>query len=506
MNKQTINTQDASTSLDLKGDQKDDWTIVTPIDASGVFKLPVPSFIRLFTIRRIICTHMSDNNIDLTKDSFLQQISSKLDADTRLNALNIVTQLVNHGIKKYMVSCYHEKKDASLIEIIFNKIILNKFQKEYSQLITHNNTNNNKYQNSVFNTDVLMCKILEYLTFDVINGGDLLNCNLVNSQWLYQVWNPHLISKVNLSDLIKHQYKYNDNCNNNENNNNNININIASMWQRVLNAKDIGLHLDKYNPKITYNNDDISLLQRLSMFKNIESICGTIHSKHISILKALISQCKDKIEKYDVSIMSDKIKNDDEKNVLSPLVLVNANHIATQSEYFYIKWSNKCKKLSLTNFKDICKQWCQYVIDNCDCSSIEILNLIDASFNFINAYVLKKDSDKMLENLAKKFSNLKRLQLVYDNYRSDSYMLLFAKYLLPIIEKNNPIETRYVKCIQDYKAEVIDEYEMSIFEGEIIQVHYRNCDFGEEDWWHGSSMFQQRVCLFMYVLYLSMIV
>ena len=51
------------------------------------------------------------------------------------------------------------------------------------------------------------------------------------------------------------------------------------------------------------------------------------------------------------------------ENSLSPLVLPNAQYISMeQTLYFYIKWSNKCKTLILSDEIKISENWCNYVI------------------------------------------------------------------------------------------------------------------------------------------------
>ena len=57
----------------------------------------------------------------------------------RITATFVLFTLYRYGIKKYMSNWYDEEKDCILIELIFNKIILKKFAKEYHKMITFNN-------------------------------------------------------------------------------------------------------------------------------------------------------------------------------------------------------------------------------------------------------------------------------------------------------------------------------------------------------------------------------
>ena len=51
--------------------------------------------------------------------------------DELTQTCNILFLLPKHGIKKYMSQYYNDKRYSLLIETIFNKVILKKFDKEY---------------------------------------------------------------------------------------------------------------------------------------------------------------------------------------------------------------------------------------------------------------------------------------------------------------------------------------------------------------------------------------
>ena len=86
---------------------------------------------------------------------------------------------------------YNEKEEAYIIEDIFNKIILQKFEKEYDGMnkyeINNEIINNNVYQKLV-NSGDLMTQIFQYLDWGKELDGDLFSCSLVNSHWLFHVW------------------------------------------------------------------------------------------------------------------------------------------------------------------------------------------------------------------------------------------------------------------------------------------------------------------------------
>ena len=90
-----------------------------------------------------------------------------------------------------MEKCYNEKEQATIIEVIFQNIILVKLDKEYQQATSYRDKNQ-QYQCKVFNNNDLMRKIFEYLTFEKGFIGQLYYCSLVNTCWLYHIWNTKL--------------------------------------------------------------------------------------------------------------------------------------------------------------------------------------------------------------------------------------------------------------------------------------------------------------------------
>ena len=179
-------------------------------------KLPMPSFIRLFVIKRTINRYILSNGGK--SDELIKQLSTMLNNSDNKSQENskeryrklsytIMLRLVQLGIKTYMESFYDEKEQGIIIEKIFNQIILAKLAKEYQKTttyITSINDNDDYYQCLVFNTDDLMSCIFQFLSdFDkYIMTYDLVNCSLVNSHWLYQTWNPQSIYFVSLFELI----------------------------------------------------------------------------------------------------------------------------------------------------------------------------------------------------------------------------------------------------------------------------------------------------------------
>ena len=158
------------------------------------------------------------------------------------------------------------------------------------------------------------------------------------------------------------------------------NSSATRAWQRFINVKSIYICV-RYPTQL-------SLMEKLSMLTNAEEIEGLIENeKYISILQTIMQRCKYKIKHYNIYVYKTS-----KENTLSPLTLINAKYISINNSYFYIKWSNKCETLNLCRFKNISLNWCNYVINNCDCSNIKCLYFksrdrfrvydIDVSFSF----------------------------------------------------------------------------------------------------------------------------
>ena len=185
-NEEELETKNSSSNSLDKGESLTDMN-----------KLTVPSFIRLFIIHRILSKKLAkekltDDNIDI--------LLIKLLGDIKRDEKQIVTQLVRFGIKRYMEKNYNEKEQWQSIESFVDKVIFQKFCKEYEQEMTYGNNNNNNndndsdnhndnavYQEMIFNMNDIMSQILQFLDFKYLS-----TCSLVSSHWLYHSWNINL--------------------------------------------------------------------------------------------------------------------------------------------------------------------------------------------------------------------------------------------------------------------------------------------------------------------------
>ena len=392
--------------------------------------IEIPSFIRLFVIRRIIDKHIKNSKNqkkaiatkEIIKDLDLEMASGFKDNEKYQSlARNIVTRLIKYGIKKFMSKDYNEKEQANIIEDIFNKIISKKFGAEYYQMIEYktnsDKTNVHYYQNLLFNSIDLMNQIFQYLEWGIRFDGDLYSCSLVNSHWLYHVWNPNSVYHVDFNEL----FKYYDASSRK----------WTRIWQRLYNVKSVYL---RCNPK--YHKTTVAKINHLSMFGKVEKvnvyIFGTDVNECISAIQPIMSGCnyKDRIKCCRISICPD---NFDSLNFVarSSLRLPKAQCIEIGDLLFYRQWTNECTQLTLSDVCNINTHWCKFVIESCDCSNITKLMLNNVTFdsNSINC------NKVILKQFALKFYNLKTLAIhIYDSVDND--VLLFLQLLKQIISKN----------------------------------------------------------------------
>ena len=449
--------------------QKDDWAY-DERKISNSYNLQVPSFIRLFVIRRIICHYIKDLNTKnrnvknwsfiphkqwLTPFKHEREIlycnpviiddlidTFNYDRKLRMQSKWILINLINFGIREYMDKWYNENKRFSIIEIIFNKLILNKFANEYNTLTTYNvsndNNNNNIYKRQLFNSNDLMCKIFQYLEYQRTFDGDLFNCSLVNSCWLYHSWNVNSVYYVDLNKLIdktlKFEYKNKKDGNNN---------NITRMWQRLIHAKSI--YVSCWHALYLKSPITQLLLNRISLLRKVEKMYINLDSRHnfnnldkAAVLKALISRSRVNIKSLwiKVSFKSNNYKLNINPHaahelMLSPLVLPNATFISVHDLNFYRIWSNKCQRLCLGYMTYINKNWCQFVIKHCNCSGIKNLKLTHISFN-------NNCNESILQQLACKFTSLKKLEISLSNqFDINDNVIFFWQLLKSILVNNN---------------------------------------------------------------------
>lgn len=455
------------------------------IDGMPRKKVNVPIFIQLFIIRRIVAELYFCK--DIVINDLMVEMKSKNNHEKEM-AEQILDKLLTDDIKLYMSEWYNEKQQMKVIEMTFVQII-KKFGNEYRNMMryspyldeddvdaydeksdeidckqksindNYNNikddvANNKKYfyQTILFNMNDVMSLIFEFLTFDAIYEGDLYNCSLVDSHWLYQVYNPNSIYYVELTELIikthkigvnKYHYKHDGRAEY-----------ITRMWQRISKAKAIELDFDKYkyNSNIINNyNTNKLLLANLSLITNVKQIICNIEMKHTAIFKMIVDQSTDSIKHILVSLdRRGTVRNTAAGLPLFPMELINTETIHLCFTYFYLKWSHRLNTLILSGLINMDCRWFEYIDNNCDCSGIKALWLGNVSFlcesnnnKKLNIHNNKNKNEaipthlesRILIKFARKLENLNHLNLSVHKVYSDVFELW--RLLAPTIEKNN---------------------------------------------------------------------
>ena len=393
----------------------EEWSLNVSIPEKYSF----PSFIRLFITKRVLEKYQHTNNKNVNMSDLIELLnSSQKNVSIRSIATKILCQLLVDGIKKFMENDF-EDQHSSIIENNFNQIC-----QEYESVIKYNNDNMND----------LMCLIFQFLDYD---NGELFNCSLVNSHWLYHSYNPNSVYRVNLTKLIQKTLSASKQKTKNDNNDcKNRQFIISSLstsWQHVINARDVTIELN--NDDLDYDdeskndesendenendeNDSVhtskrlvlgedghgdELLKKLCLLGNIENIKCILNEREIGILRAILPKCANKIKRYYVEVNassnSRKFSKDNEvKWILSPLRLINANYIWYNHSYYAIEWSNKCEVLEFDAMEidKVGIEWCQFVTDNCDCSGIKLLHF--DNFSLVLDLTKISNTDKKTEN------------------------------------------------------------------------------------------------------------
>ena len=182
-----------------KVQKKDDWNIGKENNRDeNEMKIETPSFIRLFVIRRVIENYLKNCN-KKEKNAKIEKLANIFSKtpETKSIVFDTITRLINDGIKKYMNKWYNDKTQPTIIEMIFNEIILKEFEKEYHKLVTCVGNEFERNMIVVFNSRDLMSERFKYS-----NYGDIVSCSLVNSHWLYYALNINVYSVDDELDTI----------------------------------------------------------------------------------------------------------------------------------------------------------------------------------------------------------------------------------------------------------------------------------------------------------------
>ena len=137
-------------------------------------KYPIPAFVRIFVINRILRAYVLENVTTNTYEdnviqSLLYHVFPQNNGQDKDEALAILSNLLVLGIKSYMTDMFNLATHPSIIEKIHTELILTKFSQEYVNVSKYtanaddddddDDDDDNKcchtYQCRLFNTDDL---------------------------------------------------------------------------------------------------------------------------------------------------------------------------------------------------------------------------------------------------------------------------------------------------------------------------------------------------------------
>ena len=471
-----------------------------------MYQPQVSNFMRLFILHRILkdLTLVKNNEQMLLPARF--ENCDLINNDEKSTAHKIISSLQNYGIKAYMTDHYNEAHDSKTIDLIFNKIILKHFGKEYHQIISYNNYNNPS--GKVFNTKVLMCLIFQFVFKSTI---DINNICLVSSHWLYHAFdsqsyrffegistyheNTYSLAIVTLMKIVL----LNSNVIANNMHSPNQLERLKSQMQRLYNTQSLTFHFNN-NCNDLINEKFLSYLNR---FNNVEKldIDISLHrniyfathfntyqdQKKTLILQTIVNRCSDKIKTLKIAEPFDKRGDNsktshDRESELPALKLNNLERLWMDKKFFPVIFSNKLKSLTIggvTKYGDdltiLSNEWIRFMIDNCDCTNIKEIKIINVEFdksvfndeykihrhgihfkdatthkhinkqnlrtNHNNNVNTKLEIINSLNSLAQKLINLKKIEFVLSRIRDDSMYLwnIFTSALESIILTNNTL-------------------------------------------------------------------
>ena len=397
-------------------------------------RIKVPSFIRLFVIKRIIDKYIGNTSNIQEKKQMIGKVTNVLaennDAQIKLKAFNVIMRLVNDGIAQYMNKWYHEKEQANIIEMIFKQIILTTFAAQYNKLTTYvTNIDDKKcfYQIMVFNLEDVMCCIFQYLPW----FEDLFHCSLVNSHWLFYAWNINSIYYADLSKLLYLTSKYDNNDDNT----------VTRTWQRLLNAKWINITTPGYGGS----------RMKADTFSKLPLHAPKIASNLLSIRRLSLFF----LHKYDQSmlvfwqLLRPIIKKNNTKVVLTRIELstdeINVLHDTIAKQNLKIDKIGNNDQIRMANNDQVTRVIADFQ---------DSIGEIDEEIDFLQDYT--RDLFSLLMELAHQGS-ISDARIVSKNVEQNCHNLITASqmYRDALTESNKHLESFQVKYILLFWCEIL---------------------------------------------------
>ena len=373
-----LNIEDCRNQLKLKKfrsmDQTEWYSYDWSLDVKPLYKPDVPAFARLFIIKRLL-SNLTNNHITVN-DAVALLLKHLNNEDEQNAAATILHAVVKNDIYSYIDKTYNDDNDPLIIDKIFRQVILEHYEKEYTQIITFPSINddtkehNNSSMILLFNTKDLMCLIFQFL-----NMYDNVQCGLVCSHLFYYSFD----TQSNIYQTFKFQFgKYDFNLEDKLKSRRQA----AHVWKcrlhRFYKTKSVifGVRLGEYPFELTY-----TALQVLATFEHIEKLVINSNIVDLKVIQVLVESCGDKIQTFYLSIDHTQCILTTSKD-LPVLKLPNVERIWLDGICLPIIFSNKLKYLTLANLprkeNKITPQWCDFVIKHCDCSNIISFYAYDA--------------------------------------------------------------------------------------------------------------------------------
>ena len=456
------------------------------------FACKVPSIYHVFVTRRMIVNMLEKEGIELVQtrkvESFLFELvksmcsnredkesskiknmqQNKTNTDRNVHFIyNILKQWVLEGIKHFMRDRYCEEKYALVIQQTYQAIIDNdRLKNEYYYVFKMNEKRDYSYS-----------KVFDYgnycvvgLIFEHLTSKELGNASCVNSDWFYGVFGSNTMFKIDLTrrvETIQHGRRYNYER---------LRYQEEQIWQRFVNVKHA--YLDLTRESISTPNE--MLTNRLSILRNIKILDGYYYPEdhtHLQIIKQLLDQCRDTIEKFKmVPLRADTHVHSYCFNTLNR---DNYKYLGYLQEYYFqdlrlwIKFTNTCKDLNVFP-RNIPVEWCKFLVNDCDCSGIEKLSIVNATFGINHNVRINNDDSKVDEDealtplsvlpkahilmqMANKFVNLKLLHVRFDRKYDCNVLLLWDQLKQIIATNNTKVIVSIFRLPKRYYKQLVDE-------------------------------------------------
>lgn len=412
------------------------------------------TFVQLMLINRILFLDKLNTNTnhatsvnDIVEKLAHMEYGTKMQNKEKEMCLDILSTLQKHNINIF-IKKYFKDTQCNMINLIYDKIIVECHKNEYEKQITAESITNEE-KTDVINDNfeyLLFNKLANDLTINIFNYLNLENicdCSKINFIWLYNSFNFQSIYDINYKNVERISYGYNN----------------LRTWQRILNV-----HSIDYDARSYFGEEFINNFNYLNNVRNVSiQLLYELNTSDMNFMK-IINNKWNKIEHlfvfrsgYPLGFCSkDQLKSINNSDKTMPLFkFSNINSIKLTSVRLAFLCTNKCHTLDLGGIKIDIKWYNILIGDNCDLSGIKVLYIggvtIESSSN-------NKNKQEKINKLCQKFINLKKLSI--SSFTSSGLEICLG--LKSIIIKNKcQVEMKF-SCISSFlppkiKSEYIEK-------------------------------------------------